>query len=101
MLQGLSMVPLRPYTDDGSKSAIAVKPLAAGEQQILLINARPERGGSYIRMVDDMGRQIGRLLSFVELARVKDSYDYMLKSYLAFKLVFPNVNAVIRHAKLA
>ncbi len=89
------------YTDDGSKSAITVKPLAAGEQQILLVNARPERGGSYIGMVDDMGRQIGRLLSFVELARVKDSYDYMLKSYLAFKLVFPNVNAVIRHAKLA
>jgi hypothetical protein len=89
------------YTDDGSKSDIAIKPLAAGEENIVLVNARPQRGGSYVGMVDDMGRQVGKLLSFVELARVKDSYDYMLKSYLAFKLVYPNVNAVIRHAKLA
>jgi len=89
------------YTDDGSLTAIAVKPLASGEQQIVLVNSRPQRGGSYIGMVDDMGRQVGKLLSFVELARVKDSYDYMLKSYLAFKLVHPNVNSVIRHAKLA
>ena len=29
------------------------------------------------------------------------TYDYMLKSYLAFKLVYPNVNSVIRHVKLA
>lgn len=90
------------WSDEGAGSAISqVKALEAGEQQIVLVNARADRGGAYVGMVDDMGRQIGKLLSFVELARVKDSYDYMLKSYLAFKLVHPNVNAVIRHAKLA
>lgn len=89
------------YSDDGSATGIAVKPLETGEQNIVLLNARPQRGGAYVGMVDDMGRQIGKLLSFVELARVKDTYDYMLKSYLAFKLVYPNVNAIIRHAKLA
>lgn len=89
------------WSDEGVLSTIAVKPLEDGEQVIALINAKANRGGAYVGMVDDMGRQIGKLLSFVELARVKDSYDYMLKSYLAFKLVHPNVNAVIRHAKLA
>jgi len=41
------------------------------------------------------------MVSYVPLARVKDTYDYMIKSYLALKLPYPNLVAQIRHAKLA
>jgi hypothetical protein len=89
------------YTDDGSRTPIAVKPLASGEQNIAIVDLNPDRGAAFIGKVDDMGRPIDRLVSFVELARVKDTFDYMLKSYLAARLIHPNLIALIRHAKLA
>lgn len=90
------------YADDGSKTISAViKPLAAGEQNILLLNRAPSRGVSFLGKVDDMGRPVNSLLSFVELARIKDTYDYMLKSYLSAKIVYPNVHAIVRHVKTA
>lgn len=90
------------YSDAGAKTPIVgIKPLASGEQQILLANLNPLRGAAFVGMVDDMGRQIGTLASFVETARVKDTYDYFLKSYLSLRLVHPNLFAVVRHAKLA
>lgn len=89
------------YTDDGSRTAIAIKPLESGEQLIALVNRNPRRGAAFIGKIDERGRQIDRLVSFVELAQTKDAYPYFLKSYLAVKNVHPNVHAVIRHVKLA
>ena len=89
------------YTDTG-KAAIAIKPLEAGEQQIVLLNRNPERGVAFLGKVDDMGRQIGNLMQYVELARVKDTYDFMVKAYLGARVRYPNVAAaVIRNVKLA
>lgn len=90
------------YTDAGAKSPITtVHPLEAGEEQIVLFNYNVDRGAAYVGMVDDMGDPIGRLISFVDLARTKDAYSYMLKSYSALRLVHPNLVSVIRHVKLA
>jgi len=91
------------YTDDGSKAVIAkVKPLETGEQNIVLINRNPNRGVAFLGKVDDMGRPVANLFSFVELARVKDTYDYMVKGYLAVRMKYPNVSAaVIRNVKIA
>lgn len=90
------------YSDAGAKSPITqVKPLAAGEESIVVMNTSPQRGLSVLGLVDDMGQKVDTLLNFVELARVRDSYDYMLKGYLAAKLVYPNLASVIRHAKKA
>lgn len=90
------------YTDDGSQSEVTqVVALETGEEMILLLNLNPTRGTAFIGLVDDMGRQVDRLLSFVELARVKDTYDYMIKGYMAQRTVHPNVHAVIRNVKLA
>jgi hypothetical protein len=52
-------------------------------------------------MIDDMGRPVDRLFSFVELARVKDTFDYMLKGYLSLRLKHPNLVAMVRHVKLS
>lgn len=90
------------YVDTGAKSPIAtVKPLESGEQIILLVNRNPVRGAVILGKVDDMGRSINTLFSYVDLARTKDSYDYMLKGYLANKVIYPQLMAVIRHVKLA
>lgn len=89
------------YKDNGLRATVAVKPLASGEYNIFLLNTNPARGLSILGKIDDMGRPIDSLMSFVELARVKDTYDYMLKAYLAAKLVYPNMVSVIRHAKLS
>jgi hypothetical protein len=95
------------YTDDGTRTALAVKPLASGEQIIVISNLRPGRGASWVAARDDMGYVVSAegvvsgLLSFVELARTKDSFDYLLKSYQALKMPHPNLAAVIRHVKLS
>lgn len=90
------------YVDNGSRTPVAVKPLEAGEEQIILLNRNQERGVAFLGKVDDMGRQTGRLMSFVELARVKDSYDYMIKSYLGVRVKYPNTcAAIIRNVKRA
>lgn len=89
------------YTDDGSRTLKVVKPLEAGEQNILLLNRAPSRGVAMLGKIDDMGRPVNSLVSFVELARIKDTYDYMLKSYLGMKIVYPNVHAIVRHVKVA
>lgn len=95
------------YTDTGSidtgSGALlkAVKPLSTGEQSIFLANYNPRRGGAFLGKIDDMGRQTDRLFSFVELARIKDTFDYMLKGYIAARLVHPNLVGMVRHVKLA
>lgn len=87
------------YTDDGSQTAKAIKPLESDEQNILLANVNPTRGAAFVGKVDDMGRPVERLFSFVELARVKDTYDYLVKSYLALRIKHPNLFSMVRHVK--
>lgn len=89
------------YKDTGARTPKAIKPLSAGEEQIVLINRNSERGAAFVGKVDDMGRPIDQLFRFVELARVKDTYDYMLKGYLALRLINPELVSVVRHVKRA
>lgn len=77
-------------------------PLKDGEEQIVLLNRNEDRGVAFLGKVDDIGRQTGRLMSFVELDRVKDSYDYVIKSYLGVQIKNPNTcAAIIRNVKRA
>jgi len=90
------------YEDAGAKTPITgVKPLATGEQVITLLDINPARGAAFVGLVDDMGSRTDGLVSYVELARVKDTYDYMLKSYVTLRMIYRNLSAVIRHAKLS
>ena len=68
-----------------------------GEHTILLANSSNRNGASYLGMIDSMGVSMENLLSYVPLARTKDSYDFMLKSYLAMKIVNPALFSVIRN----
>lgn len=90
------------YADDGSKTiSTTIKPLATGEQIVTLMDINPNRGAALMGLVDDMGSPVDSLVSFVELARVKDTWPFMLKSYLALRQIYPNLASVIRHVKLA
>lgn len=75
--------------------------LEADEQMIILANASNRNGASYLGLVDSMGQQVESMVSYVPLARTKDSYDFMLKSYLTMKVVNPLLFSVLRHVKLA
>jgi hypothetical protein len=89
-------------TIDGSKTCVAMTPLEVGEQNIFLLNRNPDRGVAFLGKVDDMGRQTGKLFTYVELARIKDTYDYMVKGYLGAMIKYPNVAAtMIRRVKTA
>lgn len=90
------------YTDDGSLSAISqVIPLEAGEEIISVVNINPVRGLAFVGLIDEMGSQVKTLLSFVEMGRSRDAYDYFLKSYHASRLVYPNLVSIIRNVKAA
>lgn len=92
------------YTDDDfSASSVNeyVQCLETGEQSIVLANASNRNGASYLGMVDSMGQSISNMVSYVPLARTKDTYDFMLKSYMAMKVVNPKLFAVLRHVKTA
>ena len=88
------------YKDTGTLTPKAVKPLSTGEQNIVLINRNPSRGVAILGKVDANGRSINTLFTYHDLAQTKDTYDYMIKGYLAQRLVNPELVAVIRHAKL-
>lgn len=89
------------YTDTGARTPNAVKPLKADEHSIVLVNYNPNRGAAFLGMIDDNGRPADRLFRYVPLAQVKDTYDYMLKGYMALKLVHPNLVSMVRHIKLS
>ena len=92
------------YTDsDFSASSVNeyVQCLETGEQSIILANASNRNGASYLGMIDSMGQAVSNLVSYVPLARTKDTYDFMLKSYLTMKIVNPNLFSVLRHVKTA
>lgn len=85
---------------DFSVEIAEVEPLETGEQIILLSNASNRNGASYLGMVDSMGVAVDSMVSYVPLARTKDSYDFMLKSYLTMKIVNPALFAVLRNVKI-
>jgi hypothetical protein len=89
------------YSDEGTRTPVAVKPLQAGEQMIVLANLNPDRGAALLGLVDGMGEKVQNLLSYIELGRRKDSYEYMLKSYHTVRCKFPNLFSCIRHVKLS
>jgi hypothetical protein len=88
------------YTDAGARAEIAeVLPLEEGEEMIVLANLNPRRGVAHVGKIDDMGRPVDNLWSFVELARVKDTFDYMLRAFMTLRVIYPNLFSVIRNVR--
>jgi hypothetical protein len=90
------------YEDTGAKAGNSqITPLASGEQIIAIVNLNSDRGLSLYSLMDDMGEEVNEMLNFVELARTKDAYSYFIKTYVAPRLVHPNLVSVLRNVKLA
>jgi hypothetical protein len=100
------------YEDLGSATGVSqVTPLASGEEIIVALNINPERGLGIRTLADDMGLPAGDgdispdggsgyMFNFVELARTKDAYAYFIKTYVAPRLVHPNLVSVTRNVKI-
>jgi len=110
----VDIIPALTYDSDGTVNGTVlafndadfaveheVEPLEAGEEIILLANASSRNGASYMGLIDSMGQSVDNMVSYVPLARTKDTYDYMLKAYLAMKIVNGELFSVLRHVKLA
>lgn len=90
------------YEDLGAQTPVTqVVPLETGEQMIAIVNLNPERGLSLYNLPDDMGDGVGNFMNFVELARTKDAYSYFIKTYVAPRVVHPNLISVLRNVKIA
>lgn len=90
------------YTDAGARARIEeVMPLETGEHMIILVDSNPERGAAIMTRADSAGQLQEQMFVYEELAKTKDSHDYMIKSYLGLRVVYPEMCAVLRHVKLA
>lgn len=90
------------YEDTGAKVGQSqITPLEAGEQIIAMVNINPDRCLSLYNLPDDMGEGVGNFMNFVELARTKDAYAYFIKTYVAPRVVHPNLISVLRNVKTA
>ena len=90
------------YEDLGARAGdTQITPLETGEQIIAIVNLNSERGLSLYNLPDDMGDSAGNFMNFVDLGRSKDAYGYFLKTYVAPRLVHPNLVSVLRNVKLA
>jgi len=88
------------YEDLGATAGEAnITPLASGEQIIVLVNINPDRCLGIRSLYDDMGESVGNMFNFVELARTKDAYGYFIKTYVAPRVVHPNLISVTRNVK--
>jgi len=89
------------YTDDGSLTTTStMHPLESGEETMWLANLNPSRGAAWLSLVDDMGDPIDQLLRYVELARIQDTTDFMIKTYLGQKSHHPRLHAVLRRVRI-
>lgn len=87
------------YVDLGSQSLTTqVTPLETGEQIIVALNLNPDRCLGIRSLYDDMGESV-EMFNFVELARTKDAYGYFIKTYVAPRVVHPNLISVTRNVK--
>lgn len=91
------------FTDTGYTALSTVHPLASAtsDSTIWLVNTEPMRGLSVIGNIDDDGQPIAEFWRLVELARTKDSFPMMLKSYFANIVRYPTSGAIARRVRVA
>ena len=93
------------YSDDGTIAAgatvAALEPLTTGEESIFLLNLNPERGLKLLGMRDALGSPIDTFLSYVPLGTRSSAFEYLLESFQALQLPYPQLCSVARRVKLA
>jgi len=93
------------WTDTGAiaYNANADRPLdkSDGDEIIFLIDLDPDEAACLYGLRSTTGEKLNNLVVFEELAKTKDSRDFMLKAYLALAVKNEYLHAVTRRVRLA
>ncbi len=77
------------------------KPLNSGEECIFFLNLNPRRGASIVSLLNSLGDQVNNLVNYIELARTRSSFDFMLQSFWALQVPWQKLHAKARRVKVA
>jgi len=90
------------YSDEGDLTVVSqVVPQSAGEQSIFLANLNPDRGMELVGNMSPLGDMISNFVAYIPLATTKSTFDYMIESFAALKVPYPEVHAISRRARIA
>lgn len=76
-------------------------PLNSGEEMIFFLNLNPRRGASLVSLVNSLGEQVNNLVNYIELARTRASFDFMLQSLWTLQVPWETLHAKARKVKVA
>lgn len=90
------------FSDNGTLTPVtAVKPLASGEQNIVLVDLDATRGLQMVGMVSPLGEQTDSFISYIPLATRKSAYEFMIEGFMAPIAPYATLHTIARRCKLA
>lgn len=90
------------YSDTGAKTPnTAIRPLGAGEEQIMLVNVNRDRGVHYVGMLSPLGEPVNTFVSYIPLATRKSAFEYMIEAFMALIVPNPSLHVIARRAKIS
>lgn len=110
---GLVTASVAAWSDSGSvtQTTNVQHPLSTGMENIFLINLNDARGMALLNLTGEMGNSVGsnggvdeaakRLIRYIELARTKSAFEYLLEGFLAAQVPWPKLHAISRRVKVA
>jgi hypothetical protein len=93
------------WADDGTAvapgGAANELPLDTGHESIWLINLNPERGASFLGLLNELGDQLDNYMSYIPLATRKNAYEFMLACFHGLQIKWETVLVRARRVKIA
>jgi hypothetical protein len=88
------------FSDDGSYTANSnITPLTTGGEVIFLVNLDERRGLTFKSLISELGEPVDNLLRYVELARTKSAYEYLIETFGAVQVPWAKLHYQIRGVK--
>lgn len=93
------------FTDDGSFTAPtgggSRRPHTATDEAIFFINLNPDRGASLVSLINAQGERVDNLISFLQLALTRSSFDFLMESFAALQVPWEKLHAESRRVRIS
>lgn len=88
------------WSDTGADSVDSnITPLTTGGECIFLVNLDERRGLTFKSLISELGEPVDNLLRYVELARTKSAYEYIIETFGAVQVPWNKLHYAIRGVK--
>jgi len=88
------------FSDDGSYTADSnITPLTTSGEVIFLANLDPRRGMTFKSLLSELGEPVDNLIRYVELARTKSAYEFIMETFGAIQIPWSKLHYTIRGVK--